>query len=155
MYARLPIETGFLIVIPMCSLFGLRGLILRHFERQNKEKGGDFMAVNFFEREVKKVQKRFNETFGRQIVCNLDVRYSAILSICRLGILSRKINKAKDKEKARDTIHEFIRIRDVLNKFFNLMKKQQQERKDYVHRRKNSNNTDDGQRGGRSLPELR
>ena len=31
-------------------------------------------------------------------VCNLDVRYSAILSICWLGILGRKINRAKDKQ---------------------------------------------------------
>ena len=154
MYARLPIETGFLIVIPMCPLFSLRGLILRHFETPNKEKGGDFMAVNFFEREVKKIQKRFNETFGRQIVCNLDVRYSAILSICWLGILSRKINRAKDKEKAKDNISEFVKIRDVLNNVFNLIEKDQ-ERRGYVHRRKDSHDTDDGQRRGRSLPELR
>ena len=146
---------GFLIVTPMCPLFGLRGLILRHFETPNKEKGGDFMAVNFFEREVKKIQKRFNETFGRQIVCNLDVRYSAIFSICWLGILSIKINKAKDKEKAKDTISEFVKIRDVLNKFFNLIEKQQQERRGYVQRRKDSHDTGNGQRGGRSLPELR
>jgi len=112
------------------------------------------MAVNFFEREVKKIQKRFNETVGSLTVCNLDVRYSAIFSICRLGILSRKISKAKDKEKARDTIHEFIRIRDVLNNVFNLIEKDQ-ERRGYAHRRKDSHDTGNGQRRGRSLPELR
>ena len=111
------------------------------------------MAVNFFEREVEKIQKRFNETFGRQIVCNLDVRYSAILSICWLGILNRKISKAKDEEKAKDTIHEFIRIRDVLNNVFNLIEKDQ-ERRGYAHRRKDSHDTGNGQRRGRSLPEL-
>ena len=82
------------------------------------------MAVNFFEREVIKIQKRFNETFGRQTVCNLDVRYSAILSICWLGVLGRRIKKAEEKEKVRDSIHEFVRIRDVLNDFFNLMERE-------------------------------
>ena len=113
------------------------------------------MAVNFFEREVKKVQKRFNETVGRLAVCNLDVRYSAIFSICWLGILGRKINKAKDKEKARDNISEFVKIRDVLNNVFNLMEKQNKERRGYVHRRKDSHDTGNGQRRDRSLPELR
>ena len=82
------------------------------------------MAVNFFEREVRKARQRFNETFGRQTVCSLDVRYSAILSICWLGILGNKIKEAEGKEKARDSINEFIRIRDVLNNFFNLIEKQ-------------------------------
>lgn len=82
------------------------------------------MAVNFYEREVKRVQKQFNETFGRQTVCNLTVRYAAILSICRLGILGRKICEAKDKEKVKDSIRTFIRIRDVLNDCFKLMEKQ-------------------------------
>jgi len=113
------------------------------------------MAVNFFEREVKKIQKRFNETVGRLAVCNLDVRYSAIFSICWLGILSRKINRAKDKEKAKDNISEFVKIRDVLNNVFNLMEKQNKERRGYVHRRRDSHDTGDGQRRGRSLPELR
>ncbi len=112
------------------------------------------MAVNFFEREVKKVQKRFNETVGRLAVCNLDVRYSAIFSICWLGILSRKINRAKDKEKAKDNISEFVKIRDVLNNVFNLIEKDQ-ERRGYAHRRKDSHDTGNGQRRGRSLPELR
>ena len=112
------------------------------------------MAVNFFEREVKKVQKRFNETVGRLAVCNLDVRYSAILSICWLGILSRKINRAKDKEKAKDNISEFVKIRNVLNNVFNLIEKDQ-ERRGYVHRRKDSNNKGNGRRRGRSLRELR
>ena len=82
------------------------------------------MAVNFYEREVKRVQKRFNETFGRQTVCDLDLRYAAILSICRLGILGRKIREANDKEKVKDSIHTFIRIRDVLNDCFKAIEKQ-------------------------------
>ena len=101
------------------------------------------MAVDFFEREVRKVRQRFNETFGRLTVCNLDARYSAILSICWLGILGRRISRVKAKQKAKDSINEFIRIRDVLNNVFNLIDKQQ-ERRGYAHRRKDSNNTGNG-----------
>ena len=82
------------------------------------------MAVDFFEKEVRKVRQRFNQTFGRQTVYNLNARYSAILSLCRLGILSRRISRAKNKEKVRDSIREFIRIRDVLNYFFDLMERE-------------------------------
>ena len=88
------------------------------------------MAVDFFEKEVRKVRQRFNQTFGRQTVCNLNARYSAILSICRLGILSNRISRAKAKEKVRDSTSEFIRIRDVLNNFFNRMEKQMKERRE-------------------------
>ena len=98
------------------------------------------MAVNFFEREVKKVRQRFNQTFGRQIVCNLNARYSAILSICWLGILANRIREAEGKEKAKESIHEFTRIRDVLNNFFNQMEKHQKERRYRSHSRKDSNN---------------
>ena len=97
------------------------------------------MAVNFFEREVKKVRQRFNQTFGRQIVCNLNARYSAILSICRLGILADRIKEAEGKEKAKESIQEFTRIRDVLNNFFNIMENQE-ERRCNAHSRKDSNN---------------
>jgi len=98
------------------------------------------MAVNFFEREVKKIKERFNQNFSNQIVCNIQARYSAILSICRLGILANRINEAEDKEKARVSIQEFVRIRDVLNNFFNLMEKQQKERRYRSHSRKDSDN---------------
>jgi len=95
------------------------------------------MAVNFFEREVKKVRERFNQNFGNQIVCNIHARYSAILSICRLGILADKINETEGKEKAKESIQEFTRIRDVLNNFFNLIEKQEERR--CARRRKDSN----------------
>ncbi|MGM0381958.1 MAG: hypothetical protein ACQEQO_00475 [Thermodesulfobacteriota bacterium] len=68
------------------------------------------MALNFFEREVKQIRKRFNQTVGRQIVCDLDVRRSAIFSICRLGILGREINRTNHKAKVRGPISEFVKI---------------------------------------------
>jgi|GEM_PF-3171119 len=92
------------------------------------------MTVDFFEKEVIKARQRFNETFGRLTVCNLDARYSAILSICRLGILGRRISETK----AKDSIHTFIRIRDVLNHGFTLIEKER-ERRGYAVKGGNSN----------------
>ncbi len=83
------------------------------------------MTVNFFEREVRKTRERFNQSFGNRVVCNIEARYSAILSICRLGILGNKIAEGKEEE----SIQEFVRIRDVLNNFFNLMEKQRKGRR--------------------------
>ena len=96
------------------------------------------MAVNFFEREVKKVRERFNQNFSDKVVFNIDARYSALLSICWLGVLANKIREAEDEEKAKESIHEFTRIRDVLSNFFNLMESQEERR--CVRRRKDSNN---------------
>ena len=85
------------------------------------------MAINFFEKEVEKTQKRFNQTFGKQIVCNLEARQAAILSICRIGMLANKIKKAEHKETVRADNQEFISIRNVLNNFFNLIEKKKGE----------------------------
>ena len=108
------------------------------------------MTVDFFEKEVIKARQRFNETFGRLTVCNLDARYSAILSICRLGILGRRISETK----AKDSIHTFIRIRDVLNHGFTLIEKER-ERRGYAVKGGNSNGKSNGRQRSGDLPELR
>ena len=97
------------------------------------------MAVNFFEKEVKKARENFNKVFGNRTVCNLQVRYSSLLAVCWLGVLSANIMKVKDKKMAKGSIEEFYRARDVLNNFFNLMENQE-ERRYAAHSRKDSNN---------------
>ena len=42
------------------------------------------MAIDFFEKEVSKVRERFNQTYGVMVVCNLNHRQAAILSIINL-----------------------------------------------------------------------
>jgi hypothetical protein len=81
------------------------------------------LAVNFFEKEVKKARKRFDKVYKALSVCNLDARYSALLSVCWLGVLSADITKVKDKKMARESIGVFYRARDVLNNFLTLWKK--------------------------------
>ena len=89
------------------------------------------MKIDFFEKELNTVRERFNETFGKQTVCDLEARCRVIISIIHMGILSDKINKAGDKSMVRDDIRMFIRIRNTLFTIFNNAEKYWQERRPY------------------------
>ncbi len=77
-------------------------------------------TIDFFDREVRSAQDRFNETFGRLAVCNIRTRQLVILSIVHMGLLARKINKTdhNDKER-RDRIRTFMQIKTRLQDYFN------------------------------------
>ena len=77
------------------------------------------MAIDFFEKEVKRSQTRFNETFGIMTVCNVETRQRAILAIIFLNRLKDKIKTADGHDKAREEIKKFVRTRDILNRIFN------------------------------------
>lgn len=81
------------------------------------------MAVNFFEKEVRRFRERFNRIFGSQVVCNLEVRQTAIMSLAWLGLLAEKIINSREKEKAREVIKEFYDIRESLNRSFDLIER--------------------------------
>ena len=89
------------------------------------------MNVNFFEKELFKVQQRFNQTFGKQTVCDLQTRAHIIFGIIHMGLLGNKILKTKDKEIVRDDICMFIRTRNTLTTIFNNAEKSWQERRRY------------------------
>ena len=72
------------------------------------------MPIDFFQSELYKIQDRFNQTFGKLVVCNVNTRMRVMLAIIFLGILERKIMAKND----RDDIKRFIRTKDTLNKFF-------------------------------------
>lgn len=74
--------------------------------------------VNLVEKEVKRFQQKFNQLFGKRIVCNLQIRYSVILSICWLGVITKRIIEAGDEEKPRDLMKEFVKAKDSLRRFF-------------------------------------
>lgn len=76
------------------------------------------MAIDFFQNELHKVQDRFNQTFGRMVVCNINTRQRVMLAIISLGLLERKIMETHK----RSDIQRFIRTRNVLNKFFDQFK---------------------------------
>jgi hypothetical protein len=89
------------------------------------------MKIDFFEKEFRRVWRRFNQTFGQQTVCNLSARYRVIISIIQMGMLGEKINEAKDKAMVRDDIQMFIRIRNTLNIIFDNAENYWHERRRY------------------------
>lgn len=89
------------------------------------------MAINFFESELERVQIRFNQAFGNMTVCDIRLRYAAILSICALGVIGQRINSTRNKDKARPDIRTFMRAAGIINKFFDMIEVQQKERSDY------------------------
>ena len=76
------------------------------------------MAFDFFDREVTKLQNKFNEIFGKRVVCNIRTRNAAMISIVGIGVLARKINKTADKKAVRQEIQEFMSRKKVINRFF-------------------------------------
>ena len=83
------------------------------------------MKIDFFEKEVKKARKRFNELYGTQTVCNIEERQTLILAVCRLGVLSMR---SKSNAENKELLKEFINNRNKLNQYFN----QKERRKTYV-----------------------
>lgn len=74
------------------------------------------MPNNFYQKELRKTQDRFNETFGVMTVCNLKTRQIVILSIISLGRLCEKIQAGGERDL--HNVREFMRTRDAINKIF-------------------------------------
>jgi len=108
------------------------------------------MPIDYFGKEVEKLQERFNETYGVMVVCNLKLRQAAILSIIKLSLLCRKIT-AKSKDDARQDIQEFIRIRNTLNNHFKMLEEHLKERRDHGTSDGRQRHTDDGTGNGRRV----
>ena len=77
------------------------------------------MKQNFFNLELRYIQERFNQTFGRQTVCDLEFRCQVILAIVSMGMISKQIINTENKDKVREEIQLFLRTRKVLNNIFN------------------------------------
>ncbi len=90
------------------------------------------MKIDFFEKEVQKMQARFNQTFGHHVVCSLKTRQAVILSIIHLEILGRKIRKANRTDQTRGEIQNFMRVRNTLNNIFKMFDHPAGERSKYA-----------------------
>ena len=89
------------------------------------------MPVDFFEKEFATVCERYNQTFGKQSVCNLRTRYQVIFAIIHMGTLKKKIGKTGDKSMVRDDIRMFIRVKNTLMTIFSNAEQFWQERRCY------------------------
>ena len=97
------------------------------------------MTVIFFEKEVNKAQSRFNGIFGNEIVCNIEARDAAIFTICQMGVICKKLKKSKEKE----FIQEFVRLKNIINTFFNRLEKENEERRRLINEDSNGRNKDE------------
>ena len=79
------------------------------------------MTIDFFEKEVKRLQDRFNENLGKAKTVNMGVRTLAILAICRADIITKSIRETSDEKRTGEMTREFCRIRVVMNGLFDLM----------------------------------
>lgn len=91
------------------------------------------MIVNYFENELHKAQQRFNETFGRQTICNLKTRRFTMLAITAMGRNAEKIVEAKDKTCVRYEIARFNKARTRLEKLFTQFIQESKERRSNEH----------------------
>ncbi len=82
------------------------------------------MAFDFFEKEVERLQKRFNYVFGERTVFDIRTRQLCILAICRAGLLSRQISTSSDAKETKKMTREFRRIREGLHRCFDRMAKE-------------------------------
>ena len=86
------------------------------------------MLVDFFEKELGRVQTKFNQTFGVMPLCNPKVRIRVILAIVQMCILQKRIMKEKQKE----DISQFVKIKDKLNQIFSTLAKESERRRDDI-----------------------
>ena len=77
-----------------------------------------YSQFRFFDREVEKVQRRFNQTFGRQMTINVQFRSQVMLAIVNLMLLHRKIISANTPGTVRSEITRFVRRSRNLNGIF-------------------------------------
>ena len=85
-------------------------------------------AIDFFEKEVKRLQEGFNATFGQEPTMNMRARYLAILALCRAGILARSVRETSDEKRIGETTREFCNVRETLNRFFDLIESKPERR---------------------------
>jgi len=100
------------------------------------------MPINFFQREVKQTQARFNETFGKLETCDIKTRQAVILSIISMDRLSKKIMEAESKDMVRPEIAKFMRSKQALNGVFDVIEDILKERRQHA----DSKSTSKGQR---------
>ena len=82
------------------------------------------MSAEFFENELFKTRKKFNQTLGTMNLCNPRVRAHAIFAIIRMGLLKNKIIKDWEKE----DISRFVITRNKLNQLFSKLIKETKKR---------------------------
>ena len=90
-------------------------------------------VIDVPEKETERLQARFNKNFGDHAICNIRLRYPAIMAICRAGLLCRSIKVNPDEKQVSEMTREFFHIRDVLNRFFDFIESEKSQEGAKIH----------------------
>ena len=96
------------------------------------------MPIDFFEKEVKKAQERFNQTFGMLNVCDLKARQRAMLKIIQMGRLKDTIMQSKNNDEVKKERSKFVKKRNWLNNIFSQIEDELNERRNHVSSNSNT-----------------
>ena len=79
------------------------------------------MILKYFDKETQKARERFNQTFGRQAICDVKLRQAAIVSVGLLGCSRKRLQSSPKGSVLRAEVCRFMRIRKALEGVFNLV----------------------------------
>ena len=96
------------------------------------------MLIDFFEKELMKAQKRFNQTFGVLNVCDLKTRQVAILKIIQMGRLRDVIMQSNNNDEVMEERSKFVKARNWLNNIFSQIEDELKERRRDANKRNQS-----------------
>lgn len=92
------------------------------------------MNIDKFEQELKKIQERFNRTFGLQSTCDIATRSLVIMSIASMGVIIKRIKRNRNHAETMNQIMLLKRMGDVINRTFDQVDKFNAERRTYESR---------------------
>ena len=101
------------------------------------------MAIDFLDKEVKKLRNRFNNVFGMQTVFHVQAREASLLMVIWADLITKWIKEETNEKLIEEQTREFCRIRDGMNNFFDMMELQQ-ERSMYAENKSNKRITASG-----------
>ena len=87
------------------------------------------MAMDFFEKEVMHALEGFNRVFGKRTVCDLRERYEVIHAMCWMDMLAQRVREAGTRDSVTTQVRQFLRVRNVLRRYFDLEGARQRERR--------------------------
>lgn len=91
------------------------------------------MKIDFFEKQIATAKMRFNQTFGRQVTCDLFTRQKVILSILHMDRLLKQIsNPTGSRTETKSRIRRLIKTRDTLDSIYDAIE-EHQKRKEVAH----------------------
>ena len=81
------------------------------------------MNIQKFEQDMKKIQERFNRTFGLQSTCDIATRSLVIMSIASMGVIIKRIKRNRNHAEIMNQIMLLKRMGDVINRTFDQVEK--------------------------------